>query len=119
VDKIWPDKTESEKNKFALLSQELTQGFQLALKQIETNIEEAKSEKWWKAGWRPFVGWVCGSAFAWTYVIGPFFSWIAALIGHPTSLPALNIEELTTLLFGLLGIGTLRTIDKKIAPNGK
>lgn len=113
IDKIFPDKTEAEKIKFQLSTQESQQAFQELMGQLQTNMEEAKSKSVFVAGWRPFVGWVCGFGFGWQYVIGPFFYWISALVGHPTQLPALDIGELMTLLFGMLGLGGLRSYDNK------
>lgn len=119
IDKIWPDKTEQEKSKFLLLAQELSQNFQLALNQISTNIEEAKSNSVFVAGWRPFVGWVCGFGFAWQYVLGPFFYWVSDLFGSPTPIPQLDIGELGVLLFGMLGMSGMRSYDKTKGANGK
>ena len=35
---------------------------EVQLAQIATNTKEAESTNWFVAGWRPFVGWVCGVA---------------------------------------------------------
>jgi len=113
INKFFPDKTEQEKGKFALLVQELSNTFQLALEQIKTNAVEAASKSVFVAGWRPFVGWVSGFGFAWQYVIGPLFYWVSALLGHPTPLPALDVGELSTLLLGMLGLGAMRSYDNK------
>jgi hypothetical protein len=118
VNKIWPDKTEQEKAKFALLSQELSNTFQLALNQINTNIEEAKSKSVFVAGWRPFVGWVSGTALAYSFVLQPFLVWTLSAFGINTELPKLQIEELMTLLFGMLGLGAMRSYDKMKSNGG-
>lgn len=118
VNKIWPDKTEQEKGKLSLLTQELSQTFQLALEQIKTNIAEATSNSVFVAGWRPFVGWVCGGAFAYNYIAMPFLVVILNAFSINVQMPALDIGELSTLLFGMLGLGAMRSYDKKQG-NGK
>jgi len=112
INKIWPDKTEAEKNKFLLLTQELTQSFQVVVKQIEVNIEEAKHESVFVAGWRPAIGWVCGASLAYNYVLQPFLAWLLNVVGVVNNMPALDMGELMTLLLGMLGLGALRSYDK-------
>jgi Sec-independent protein secretion pathway component TatC len=65
------------------------------------------------AGWRPFVGWVCGIAIAYNYVVMPFIVWIAIWIdsGAP-AMPMLDTGELMTLLLGMLGLGAMRSYEK-------
>jgi hypothetical protein len=55
---------------------------------------------------------VCGSALAWNYIARPAVMTVAALCAHPVDLPAAELSELMPLLFGLLGLGTLRTVEK-------
>jgi hypothetical protein len=40
------------------------------------------------------------------------FTWVAALVGHPTTFPSLDMGTLLTLLAGMLGLGGLRTYEK-------
>lgn len=117
VNKFFPDKTEQEKNKFELMAQELRQGFQELADQRDINKEEAKSQSVFVAGWRPFIGWVCGSAFAWNFVIGPIAEWIATLFGYKTDIPPLDSSLMMPVLLGMLGLGGLRTFEK--TRNGK
>lgn len=70
------------------------------------NLENAKSASFWQSGWRPFVAWVCAAALVWSFIASPI-----VMIFYPT-LPKLDMGELITLLFGLLGLGTLRTVEK-------
>ena len=74
--------------------------------QVAITLEEAKSDKWWKAGWRPFVGWICGFGIAMQYLIFP----CVALFG--VEIPQYNFSELFNLFLALAGVSTLRTIDK-------
>jgi hypothetical protein len=80
--------------------------------QTDINLIEATSRKLFVAGWRPFVGWVCGAGFAWAYVVGPMFYWISDLLGHPTPIPTLDLGELVPLLLGMLGLAGYRTFEK-------
>ena len=62
---------------------------------------------------RPFILWVCGVALAWDTVLRPVATFGAALAGHPLPvLPNLSTDQLYGLLFGLLGLGGLRTVEK-------
>lgn len=121
IDKIFPDKDKAEAAKlemFKLQQQgaliEIQNMFQLAMKQGEINVEEAKSTSTFVAGWRPFVGWICGFALAYNYIAMPFIAWSAKWIdaGAP-AMPTLDTGELMTLLFGMLGLGALRSFDKQ------
>ena len=80
--------------------------------QSAVNQAEAGHASIFVAGWRPFVGWTCGAAFAYHYILQPLFVFIAALCGKPIVLPAFSMESLLTVLLGLLGLGGLRTYEK-------
>jgi Holin of 3TMs, for gene-transfer release len=106
IGKIWPDKTEQEKAQLAAAVQ-LVQG------QLEINKVEAANPSIFVSGWRPAIGWVCGSALAYTYIIYPMLTWAAA-IWFPALKPPLlgNDGMLYELLFGMLGLGAMRTVEK-------
>ena len=84
-----------------------------ALAQIEVNKIEAASPDFFKSSWRPFIGWVCGVAFAYHFVLQPIIIFVVALFGAeiPT-LPEFDMASLMTVLGGLLGLGGLRTYEK-------
>lgn len=84
----------------------------LAQGQMETNTAEAANPNAFVSGWRPFVGWVCASGMASVFVVGPFFEWGSGLASHATAWPKLDIMPLLTMLGGMLGLGTLRTVEK-------
>ena len=81
------------------------------LLEIQTKINEveAKHRSVFVAGWRPFIGWVCGLALAYNFIIRDLFIWV---IDPETVPPALQMEHLMTVLFGMLGLGGLRTYEK-------
>jgi len=85
---------------------------QLDSKQMEVNIEEAKSSSMFVSGWRPLIGWVTGAGVTWAYVLKPILDWILAVSGSVVKTPVLETGELMTLLLGLLGMGALRSYEK-------
>jgi hypothetical protein len=64
------------------------------------------------SGWRPFIGWVCGSACAWNWIGLPIAKMALVLWGHPLDLAAANLTEMMPVLLGMLGLGSLRTLEK-------
>jgi Holin of 3TMs, for gene-transfer release len=80
--------------------------------QTDINKIEAASTNWFVAGARPAIMWICALALALTLIIGPFFTWLTALLGHPTPFPALDNNLLMALMFPLLGLGAYRTVEK-------
>tara|TARA_R100000152_G_C6716401_1_gene143090 strand:- start:383 stop:778 length:396 start_codon:yes stop_codon:yes gene_type:complete len=84
-----------------------------ALAQIEVNKIEAASSDFFKSSWRPFIGWVCGVAFAYHFVLQPIIIFVVALFGAQIpALPEFDMASLMTVLGGLLGLGGLRTYEK-------
>ena len=84
----------------------------LAKGQQEVNKAEAASGNLFIAGWRPFIGWTCGAAFAYHFVIQPLLAFTLAAAGHPITLPSFDMSTLSTVLMGMLGLGGLRTVEK-------
>ena len=80
--------------------------------QMKVNEAEAGNASIFVSGWRPFVGWTCGVAFAYHYVLQPVALFVAALFGKTVVLPAFAMESLLTVLLGLLGLGGMRTYEK-------
>lgn len=85
-----------------------------ALGQMEINKTEAQHRTVFVAGWRPFIGWVCGSALAWSFIGQPMATWYLAAF-HPeqlASVPVLETRYLFELVLALLGLGGMRTYEK-------
>ena len=86
---------------------------EISLAQIAVNKAEAESGSLFKGGWRPFIGWVCGTAFAYHFVIQPVMLFVVAIFGiELPDLPVFDMSTLLTVLGGLLGLGSLRTYEK-------
>jgi|TARA_R110000803_G_scaffold124865_4_gene192567 hypothetical protein len=77
--------------------------------QTKINEIEAGHRSIFVAGWRPFIGWICGIALAYNFIIRDLFIWILKPVDIP---PALQMEHLMTVLLGMLGLGGLRTYEK-------
>ena len=114
LDKFVEDKDQKAKlaHELATMADRLAHEQQLA--QIAVNKEEAASGSLFKGGWRPFVGWVCGVAFCYHFILQPVIIFIVSIIGvNVPDLPEFQMNTLLTVLGGLLGIGGLRTYEKQ------
>lgn len=80
--------------------------------QTDVNAVEAASSSLFVAGWRPFIGWCCGAALAYQYVLTPLMMWLALSAGLKLATPPKLDETLWQLVFAMLGIGGLRTYEK-------
>lgn len=97
-------------SKQADLTQALAQmDAQLQEAQTAINQAEAASPNMFVAGWRPFIGWICGAAFALNFIVQPIAQWI---IGPTVKLPELDLATMLPVLLGMLGLGAYRTVEK-------
>lgn len=119
LDKFFPDPAAANEAKLKLMQMaqtgelaQLDADLKLATGQIEVNKAEAASNSLFVSGWRPFIGWTCGAAFAFKFIIGPGAVVVMAMAGHPIVLPEFDFTEMSTILLGMLGLGGLRTVEK-------
>lgn len=116
LDKIFPNAEDAAKAKLELLKLEQEGAF----RQLEINKTEASNSSIFVAGWRPFLGWVCGIIFAYNFLLQPLLLFIFAASSHPiVNLPKLDSGEVMTVLLGMLGLGGLRTVEKVKGVNTK
>jgi hypothetical protein len=122
LDRFVPDPAQ----KLAALEAAQAQAFQLATGgtfaeraelqqsagQVTIDTAEASSSSPFASGWRPFIGWTCGAGFAVQFIVAPLATWVAGLVGHPLTFPPLDLATMLPLLGGMLGLGTLRTVEK-------
>lgn len=131
IRRIWPDlaKQAEEERKLLELSQngtlaELNAHVSLMLAQINVNLEQAKSKSFFVAGARPFIMWMCGVALGLNYLVPLVMEWVAYFSCSPLIDNAKVIAqcavperpdggELVPILLGLLGLGSMRSFDKK------
>jgi len=112
IDRLIPDKAEAGRAKLEMEAKLVEAANQVNLAQIETNKIEATHRSIFVAGWRPFLGWVCGVGFMWAFVGQPIAVWVIALTGSDMTLPSLDTAPLTEMVFAMLGLGGLRTFEK-------
>jgi hypothetical protein len=114
LDKVIEDKDQKAQLAHELATMADRHAQDLALAQIEVNKAEASSGSLFKGGWRPFIGWVCGGAFAYHFVLQPVivFGVLTAGVDLPP-LPEFDMASLMTVMMGMLGLGGLRTYEKQ------
>ncbi len=93
---------------------EMQQSGDLAVMASQNRINEieAANPKLFVSGWRPFLGWVCGSALAIQLVVAPLAVQVSMIAGHQVPMVVLDTSLLGTLLVSMLGMGGLRTYEK-------
>jgi len=113
LDKFIEDKDQKAKLAHDLATMAERHAQELAKGQLEINAAEAKHRSIFVAGWRPFIGWTCGIALAWHFVLAPVVIFGAGYAGVALpELPTFDMDSLMTVLLGMLGLGGLRTFEK-------
>jgi hypothetical protein len=112
LDRVVPDKAAAAKAKLEMESRLLEVATTQASQQAEINKIEASHASIFVSGWRPYIGWVCGMAIAWAFLLAPMLSWLLPLTGVVAAVPPLQTEFLLELVFAMLGLGGLRTFEK-------
>lgn len=106
INKIWPDKSEQEK-------QELAAALTMIQGQLEVNKVEAAHQSVFVAGWRPFIGWICGLALLYAALMEPLMRFAAQVwFNYAGQFPSINTEITMQVLFGILGLGAYRTFER-------
>lgn len=124
IDRVIPDKNAAASAKAALVDMQAKGELDEMTGQLEINKVEAASNSTFVAGWRPFVGWVCGSAMAYGFIGQPFIVTLIAVVQcimrHQTfdksMLPIIDMSQMWPVLLGMLGMGALRSLDKLTGP---
>jgi|TARA_R110000744_G_scaffold206591_1_gene325190 hypothetical protein len=120
ISRVWPDPTDQAKQLFKL--EELKQKGDLAQLnamvvslqgQLQINAVEAAHRSIFVAGWRPFIGWVGGVSLAYAGILEPLMRFIATVAGYEGDFPLIETASTITILMGMLGIGGMRSYDKK------
>lgn len=118
LDKIIPDPTAKAQAQIELLKLQQAGEFRhLELEaealraQAEINKTEAASGNWFASSWRPLMGYTCVAIFAANYIGVPMMAWLSGIYGWPAP-PRLDIGEVLPVLMGMLGLGSLRTVEK-------
>ena len=107
LDRFFPDPDKKAELRNALLG-ELAKFDQA---QLAVNEREAGHSSTFVAGWRPFIGWVCGVGIAYSFIAAPLLQALVSIWKPGFSLPAID-SHLWELIIGMLGMGALRSFDK-------
>jgi len=113
LDKFIEDKDQKAKLAHEIATMAEKHAHETNLAQVQVNQEEAQHRSNFVAGWRPFIGWVCGIALAYHFVLSPVIVFGIALSGAVVpEIPEFDMGSLMTVLMGMLGLGGLRTFEK-------
>jgi hypothetical protein len=112
LDKFIEDKDQKNQLAHEISTMAERHAQELAKGQLEINKAEAQSRNVFIAGWRPFIGWTCGVAMAYNYVIHPILMFTLAQFNYLVAIPALDLSEMMPVLMGMLGLGGLRSFEK-------
>lgn len=114
IDRI-PDANERARAREQIEAQMLAAMTALVQGQLQINMKEAEHSSVFVAGARPFLLWVCGFGYAWTFVLQPLLTWALVASGIDFEpLPIIDLGPLATLTLGMLGLGGLRTYEKRL-----
>jgi hypothetical protein len=116
IDRLFPDPAKKAEAELQLLKMTQEGDLKQIIGQLEINAKEAAHPSVFVAGWRPFFGWSGGAGFIYAVILQPVLAWVAQIKGWPEP-PTINIDLLWVVVTGMLGIATLRTVDK--AKGGK
>ena len=107
------DKFVADKDLKLKLSHELEKEIvSLNRAQIELNKVEAAHENVFVSGWRPFIGWACGIALVYHFLLEPIIQYILILSGADFKTPEFDFSQLSTIVMAMLGMSSLRTYEK-------
>ena len=113
LDKFIPDADTKAKlaHEIATMSQKYAQ--EIAKGQMAINQVEAANSNLMVSGWRPFIGWTCGLGMFGNFITIPFSNFVLALLELDIVIPLVPLETMMPVLMGMLGLGAMRTYEKK------
>jgi len=111
------DKVIEDKDQKAALAHEIAtladkQAQEQVMGQMEINKTEAQHPSMFVAGWRPAVGWVCAIAMLFNFLLIPFINLGLDIAAMNIQLDLIDMETMMPVLFGMLGLGGMRTAEK-------
>lgn len=112
IGRLFPDKEEARKAEAEFLKLAMDGELKQVIAQLQINAQEAAHPSLLVAGWRPYFGWVGGTGFAYAVLVQPLAVWVARINAWPEP-PELDTDLLLTVAGGMLGIGGLRTYEKR------
>ena len=113
ITRVFPDKTEAQRAELQVALEQMKAEYESAKGQVEINKIEAGSTDRFVSGWRPFIGWVCGVAIAYSAILEPMLRFFMKVhYDYVGEFPIIDTSLTQQLLFGILGLGTMRTYEK-------
>lgn len=106
IDRFFPDPATAVAAKLELFKMQQSGELSQMAGQVEVNKVEAASPSLFTSGWRPYIGWICGTGLGYQFLIYP------TLVAFVPKIQQLDVSTLLTLLAGMLGLGVLRTQEK-------
>ena len=115
LDKFIEDKDQKSAlaHEIATMSQKYAQ--EIAKGQMAINLAESQHKSVFVSGWRPALGWVCVLGMFGNFITIPFSNFVLALLGVDIVIPLVPLETMMPVLMGMLGLGAMRTYEKKNA----
>jgi hypothetical protein len=111
IDRVFPDPQQKAAAELELMKLAQDGDMKQILAQLEINAKEAQHTSIWVAGWRPGFGWAGCAGFVYATIGQPLLVWVGAIKGWPAP-PDINVDLLWVVVTGLLGFGTMRSVDK-------
>ena len=120
IEKIWPDPVK-QSQEIRLLEElhqkgdlaELNARIKLITGQMDVNRVEAGHKSVFVAGWRPFIGWVCGFGLAYATILEPIMRFVATMFDYTGDFPVIDTTLTMQVLLGMLGLVAARTREKE------
>ena len=113
LERVIPDKNQAAKLAHEIATMSDKMAHEQVLAQLEVNKAEAASGSLFKGGWRPSIGWICGLALFWSFILQPFLVFFLLVFGVDLPpLPEVGTADLMPILLGMLGLGGLRSYEK-------
>jgi len=112
LDKFVEDKDQKAKLAHEIATLAERQAHEIAKSQIEVNKSESQSGSVFIGGWRPATGWVCVLGFGVNFLVIPLTNLFLSITENPLLVPSLDVSEMMPVLLGMLGLGSMRTVEK-------
>ena len=112
LDKVIEDKDQKNALAHEIATMAERHAQELAKGQLEVNKVEAAHKSLFVAGWRPFIGWICGVAMLANFLLIPMANFVLDLSGSTNTIPLIELETMMPVLMGMLGLGAMRSFEK-------
>ena len=112
LDKVIEDKDQKNALAHEIATMAERHAQELAKGQLEVNKTEAAHKSLFVAGWRPFIGWICGVAMLANFLLIPMANFVLDVSGSTNTIPLIELETMMPVLMGMLGLGAMRSFEK-------